>query len=104
MSKLEILAELPRLSPQERAEILERLWHLEEAAGPNERECTLLNEAQADYDANPSASTPWREVERPAPPTDVSWMVLLRPAAERDLAAARDWHEHRSHPRYFDKS
>jgi len=63
MSKLEILTELPRLSAQERAEILERLWSLEEAAGPTERERTLLNEAQADYDANPSDGAPWREVE-----------------------------------------
>jgi len=43
MSKLEILAELPRPSAQERAEILDRLWHLEEAAGPTGREKTLLN-------------------------------------------------------------
>jgi toxin ParE1/3/4 len=25
----------------------------------------------------------------------VNWLVLLRPAAEADLAAARDWHEQR---------
>ncbi len=54
MSKAEILAELPRLSEQERAEILDRLRHLEEAAGPSEREKTLLNEAQASYDVEPS--------------------------------------------------
>jgi len=64
MSTTEILAELPRLTAQERAEIMERLWHLEEAAGPNEYEKTVLNEAQADYDANPSAGAPWREVEK----------------------------------------
>lgn len=63
MSKTEILAELPRLSAPERAEILDCLWHLEEAAGPTEREKTLLNEAQANYDANPFGGTPWREVE-----------------------------------------
>ena len=63
MSKAEILAELPRLSAPERAEILDCLWHLEEAAGPTDREMTLLNEAQADYDANPTAGVPWREVE-----------------------------------------
>lgn len=63
MSKLEILTELPTLSAQERAEILERLWSLEEAAGPSERERTLLDEAQADYEAKPSDGAPWREVE-----------------------------------------
>jgi len=61
---MEILAELPRLSAQERAEIMDRLWRLEEAAGPTEREKTLLNEAQASYDANPSAGAPWRDVEK----------------------------------------
>lgn len=63
MSKAEILSELPRLSPQERAEIMDRLWTLEEAQGPDERERTLLNDAQARYEANPDAGAPWREVE-----------------------------------------
>ena len=63
MSKTEILAELPRLSAQDRGEILEQLWRLEEAAGPTERERVLLNEAQAAFDANPSACAPWSEVE-----------------------------------------
>jgi hypothetical protein len=63
MSTTEILAELPRLSVGERAEIMDRLWRLEEAAGPTKREKTVLNEAQASYDANPSDGTPWREVE-----------------------------------------
>ncbi|HRI82497.1 MAG TPA: addiction module protein [Opitutaceae bacterium] len=62
MSKAEILAELPRLSPQERGEILEQLWRLEEAVGPTPREKALLDEAQADYDANPDAGSPWAEV------------------------------------------
>lgn len=63
MSKAEILAELPRLSPTDRAEILDQLWRLEEAASPTETEKALLNEAQTDYEANPSAGKPWREVE-----------------------------------------
>jgi putative addiction module component (TIGR02574 family) len=63
MSKTEILAELPRLSAQDRGEILEQLWRLEEAAGPTDRERALLNEAQAAFDANPSAGAPWSEVE-----------------------------------------
>ena len=63
MSKAEILAELPKLSPQERGEILAQTWRLEEAAGPTEREKRLLNEAQLAYDANPTAGVPWPEVE-----------------------------------------
>lgn len=63
MSKAEILAELPRLSPKDRAEILDQLWRMEAAAGPTEAEKALLNEAQTDYEANPAGGRPWREVE-----------------------------------------
>jgi hypothetical protein len=58
MSKAEIIAELPKLSPQERGEILEQLWRIEEAAGSAPREKALLDEAQAGYDANPKAGAP----------------------------------------------
>ena len=63
MSKAEILSELPRLTPEERAEILESLWQLEEAGGPTDRERAILNEAQEAYDADPSAGATWRDVE-----------------------------------------
>lgn len=63
MSKAEILSALPTLSPQDRGEILEQLWRLEEAAGPTEREKKLLDEAQAAYDASPSSGAPWSEVQ-----------------------------------------
>lgn len=63
MSKAEILSELPRLSASERAEIMDRLWVLEEAGGPTEREKALLDEAQAEYEANPAEGAPWQEVE-----------------------------------------
>ncbi len=63
MSKAEIMAALPKLSAHERGEILEKLWHLEEAFGPTDQEKKLLNEAQAAYDANPTAGAPWSEVE-----------------------------------------
>ena len=63
MSTMEILAQLPRLSASERAEIMDQLWRLEEAVGPTEREKTVLSEAQASYDANPSDGAPWRDVE-----------------------------------------
>ncbi len=63
MSKAEILAELPRLSQQDRKEILEQLWRLEEASGPTPLEQVILNEAQAAYEANPAGGIPWSEVE-----------------------------------------
>jgi len=63
VSKAEILAELPKLSAQERGEILAQLWRLEEAVGPTGREKALLNEAQAAYDADPKSGAPWSEAE-----------------------------------------
>ena len=63
MSKAEILAELPRLSRQERSEILEYLWCMEEASGPTAHEQAVLNEAQAAYEANPTAGESWPQVE-----------------------------------------
>ena len=63
MSKAEILAQLPQLSSAERGEILDQLWRMEEAAGPTAREKALLDEAQADYEANPTAGAPWSEVQ-----------------------------------------
>jgi putative addiction module component (TIGR02574 family) len=63
MSKAEILGELPKLSREDRSEILDRLWALEEEAGPSEREKLLLEEAQAAYDADPTAGAPWAEVQ-----------------------------------------
>jgi putative addiction module component (TIGR02574 family) len=63
MSTVEILAELPRLSAEERAEVLRRLWSLEEQSGPTETEKALLDRAQASYDSDRSEGTPWREVE-----------------------------------------
>jgi len=41
---------LPKLSPQDRAKILEQLWRLEESIGPSDWEKSLLNEAQAAFD------------------------------------------------------
>lgn len=63
MSKTEILAELPRLSIQDRSEIFAQLCHLDEASGPSANEQTMLNEAQLAYNANPTAGAPWPEVE-----------------------------------------
>jgi hypothetical protein len=62
MSKAEILAELPKLSTQDRGEILEQLWRLEESSGPTAQEISLLEEAQSRYDAAPDAGSSWSEV------------------------------------------
>jgi len=63
MSKAEILAELPKLSDEERQEIMAQLWQIDEAAGPTVGERLLLDEAQAAYAANPTAGAPWSEVQ-----------------------------------------
>ena len=63
MSKTEILAELSKLSAADRTEIWEQLWHIEAKSGPNATEQQILNEAQADYDANPGTGSTWSEVE-----------------------------------------
>ncbi len=63
MSKAEILAELPKLSVQDRAEILAQLSHLDESSGPTEQEKSLLNEEQSAYDADRNDGSPWSEVE-----------------------------------------
>jgi putative addiction module component (TIGR02574 family) len=63
MSKAEILAEIPRLSTQDRMDILEQLWRIEETSQPTPREKTLLQEAQAEYDAHPNEGNPWSEVQ-----------------------------------------
>ncbi len=54
MSKAEILSELPRLSLQDHAEILEHLWRLEKSSGATDEEKTTLNEALSAYDAPPT--------------------------------------------------
>jgi len=67
MSKAEILARLPTLSPPERQEIIQRLWDLEELAllrggEPSPEEKALLDQALEEYNRNPSGGRPWREV------------------------------------------
>ena len=67
MSKAEILAELPRLSPEDRGEILMHLWQMQEEAatrrGPTASERNLLDRELAEYEANPDSGSPWSEVE-----------------------------------------
>lgn len=68
MSKAEILAELPRLNPGERRELLDRLYELDEAegfctAGPTEAEKALLDRELEEYQKNPAKGSPWQEVK-----------------------------------------
>jgi putative addiction module component (TIGR02574 family) len=66
MSKMEILAELPKLGIEERREIFERICEIEErdllngAATPAEKD--LLDRELEDYQRNPEAGSSWNEV------------------------------------------
>jgi hypothetical protein len=67
MSKAEILAELPKLAPEERRQIYDRLCELQEqdllqGAGPSEAEKKLLDAALAEYEKDANPGRPWREV------------------------------------------
>jgi hypothetical protein len=67
MSKAEILAELPKLRPDERAQVFQKLCELQEddlvrGAGPSPEEKALLDEALAGYERDGDAGKPWREV------------------------------------------
>jgi len=68
MSKAEIIEELPKLSPEDRAEIQARL---DELAGDGwldggeltDADKTALDRALAEYKKNPEAGSSWQEVE-----------------------------------------
>jgi hypothetical protein len=69
MSKAEILAELPKLKPEERHQVFQRLCELQEqdllrGAGPTTAERRLLDEALLQFDRDVDRGTPWREVVR----------------------------------------
>ncbi len=69
MSKSEILAELPKLAPEERAEVRAKLAELDgdgwlDAGDPlTSAEKTLLNARLAAYEKDPDAGSSWEEVE-----------------------------------------
>lgn len=67
MSKADILAELPKLTTDDRGEILDRLWSLEERdavqRGPSAEEKSLLDAELADYETSPNAGSSWAEVQ-----------------------------------------
>ena len=68
MTKAEILAELPKLSAAERAEIRAKLDELAgdawlDCADLTEEDKRALDEAIAEYEKDPNAGSPWEEVE-----------------------------------------
>ncbi len=68
MSKVEILAELPKLDLTDRREIFDRICEMEErdllAGGqPGAEERALLDRELEDYRKNPDAGSTWPEVE-----------------------------------------
>ncbi len=68
MSKKEILAELPKMAPEDRREIFERITELEEyellhGSKPLAEEQALLDRELEEYRHNPEAGSTWNEVE-----------------------------------------
>ena len=70
MSKSEILAELPKLTPDERFEIRVKLaeldgdrW-LDDDAPLTDQQKALLEARLADMEQNPNASIPWEEAKK----------------------------------------
>ena len=68
MSKAEIIAELPKLTPEERAEIQARLDELAGQGWLDEGELTdeqkrFLNSRLDDCDRNPSSFVPWEQAK-----------------------------------------
>jgi putative addiction module component (TIGR02574 family) len=67
MSKMEILAELPKLELAERREIFDRICEMEErdllTGGATDEEKALLDRELEEYRQNPQAGSTWNEVE-----------------------------------------
>ena len=66
MSNAEIMAELPKLKAEERAEVFQRLCELQEqdllrGVGPTEEEKKLLDQALGEFERDGNSGTPWRE-------------------------------------------
>jgi ribosome recycling factor len=67
MSHAEILVELPKLTQEERQDVLNHLWKLQEhdlltGNGPSDAEKRLLDQELEDYERDKESGTPWREV------------------------------------------
>ena len=68
MSNADILNELPKLRPDDRQQVLDKLWELEEhdllqGIGPTPEEKCLLDRELEDYQRNPDTGANWEEVE-----------------------------------------
>lgn len=68
MSKTEIIAELPRLSPEDRAEVQAKLDELagdawEDRGELSEGDRRALDAELADYQKSPDSGSPWDEVK-----------------------------------------
>jgi putative addiction module component (TIGR02574 family) len=67
MSKLEILAELPKLELADRREIFDRICEIEErdliTGGATDEEKNLLDRELEEYRRNPETGSSWNEVE-----------------------------------------
>ena len=67
MSKMEILAELPKLKLADRREIFDRICEIEErdliTGGATDEEKKLLDRELEEYRRNPEAGSSWKEVE-----------------------------------------
>ena len=68
MSKLEILAELPKLDFADRREIFDRICEMEEqdmlgGNGASAEEKALLDRELEEFRRNPEAGSSWNEVE-----------------------------------------
>ena len=67
MSKVEILAELPKLGAEDRREIFDRICEMEErdflVAGATPEEKAMLDGEAEEYQRNPEAGSDWSEVQ-----------------------------------------
>jgi len=67
MSKMEILAELPKLELADRREIFDRICEIEErdliTGGATDEEKALLDRELEEYRRSPEAGSSWNEVE-----------------------------------------
>jgi hypothetical protein len=69
MSKADILNELSKLGPNDRQQVLDKLWELEErdllqGIGPTPEEQRLLDRELDDYQCNPDAGAEWEGVQK----------------------------------------
>jgi hypothetical protein len=69
MSKVEIIAELPQLHPEDRRQVFERLCELQaedllRGSGPTVAEKRVLDAALAEFERDGHPGTPWTEAWR----------------------------------------